>query len=216
MSNKANESGRGHTVVGSGGPRPKRKRERSISKGIDSDDCRCVMDQEVAASNHRVRAPPRTLPPMAPARRTTLRRSRRLNAKQSSHEEELTNIAGGNEESDISCDEDLEGTVVDLSFEVDTDDAHVGWESGSSRRSQCNVRGDVGNLSKVLRVGGEVLIEDKCRKWNTGDGVMASSDGNNCVDGTEALYKITNGTAHAMAPSDPRLRNSERKPESST
>ncbi|CAM9949135.1 unnamed protein product, partial [Discosporangium mesarthrocarpum] len=126
-------------IVGSGGPRVmRRKRERDAFKDISNDEQISLTEHgEAAASNRRARAPRRTLPPpMAPARRTTLRRSRRL-ADQPAHEEEQVSTGTDNAERGMSCDEDLEGAVVDLSFEGDHDDIHwpVGYSvEGSSSR----------------------------------------------------------------------------------
>lgn len=170
--NTNTDSGANHASAGGG------KRKRDVLQDISEEhscnggSTRQQQQQASASASRRSQQAPRRPSPMAPARRSSVRRSRRLSEQQPSAAggrvggraagtaaAGASGGGGGNgrgdseaeadEDGGMSCDEDLEGMVVDLSFDGVADDS--GWRetgsSGSSRQAAAASSGGVGGGS---------------------------------------------------------------------
>lgn len=139
------------------------KRKRDVLQDISEEHGSngSAKQQSASSSGRRASAPRRSSPmaPMAPARRASVRvrRSRRLSEQQSSSTRSTgsmglarvsgtgsealsragvssgTTASSAEDEGGMSCDEDLEGMVVDLSFEGVADDS--AWRETDGRSS---------------------------------------------------------------------------------
>ena len=154
--------------------------------------------QQSSAGSSRRASMPSSIP-MAPARRVSLRRSRRLSEQQppASGRAGATGAAtsgGGSSsggslgirESDeednagMSCDEDLEGTIVDLSFECVSDEPYTStlWRDSRSRPSRPSIEHsrDTEEASGKAKTAAGERAGESGERGNSGSGANNGSE----------------------------------------